>query len=299
MNRPPLAKSFLIIALALGGCLTRKNTVAPEAYPVFMFQNGVGLNFGQAGCSLMDLGGIGRLCKKRELTPTDLFLQAGPAFSFLIPPAEEVPEKKVSEWRKKLLKVWELAGVSLYAVDAKDLEPSLTCFQSDVEDKKIPFISTNLRTLDGKTPFQAFHRMQIKKRSFLFLSFSEPGKTGSDWKVIGFDEALSAVASELQNLETTQLVVLGNLNTQQRKQLALLIKKPFAFLGGPLQEMNPTGWEAVSEMAWWAKAADLGRGVGLIYWDSAANLNGLGRFVAQDLGKDLDASNQCTDLLNK
>ena len=299
MKRPLLAASFLIITLALGSCLTRKNAVAPEAYPVFMFQNGVGLNFGQAGCSLIDLGGIGRLCKKIELTPTDLFLQVGPAFSFLIPPAEEVSEKKISEWRKKLLKVWELAGVALYAVDLRDLEPSLMGFQSDIKGHKLPFISTNLRNLEGKPPFQTFQRMQIKKQEFLFLSFSEPDKTGSDWKTLSFEETLNAVSSELQNLGDARLVVLGNLNAQQRTQLALLIKKPVVFLGGPLQEMNPTRWESVSETAWWAKAADLGRGVGLIYWDSAANSNGVGRFAAQELGKELDASNQCADLLNK
>lgn len=299
MKRLLLTSFFLVLALTLGGCLKKKTPVAPEAYPVFMFQNGVGLSFGQAGCSLMDLGGIGRLCKKRELTPTDLFLQVGPAFSFLIPPTEEVSEQKVSEWRKKLLGVWELTGVSLYAVDSKDLEPSLARFQSDLEGHKIPVISTNLRNHQGKTPFQTFQRIQIKNRAFLFLSFSEPGKIGSDWNAIGFKEALTAVSSELQNLGNTQLVVLGNLNSDQRKELALLINKPVAFLGGPLQEMNPTEWIAVSETAWWAKAADLGRGVGLIYWDSAANSNGMGKFIAQGLGKELDASNQCTDLLNK
>lgn len=299
MKRPLLNLFSLFLALATGGCLPQKNKGAPEAYPVFMFQNGVGLSFGQAGCSLMDLGGIGRLCKKRELTPTDLFLQVGPAFSFLIPPDEAATEQMISERRKKLLKVWDLAGVSLYAVDLKDLEPSLMGFQSDTQGHKLPFISTNLRNLEGRPPFQAFQRMHIKNQDFLFLSFSEPEKTGSDWKTLSFEEALTAVASELQNLGDARLVVLGNLNAQQRTQLALLIQKPVVFLGGPLQEMNPTGWKAVSEISWWAKAADLGRGVGLIYWDSAANSKGVGRFAAQELGKALDASNQCTELLNK
>lgn len=299
MKRQLSALYFCVLVLTLGGCLKKKNPAAPEAYPVLMFQNGVGLSFGQAGCSLMDLGGIGRLCKKRELTPTDLFLQVGPAFSFLIPPTEAGTEQKISDWRKKLLGVWEIAGVSLYAVDSKDLEPSLTRFQADLEGHKTPFISTNLRTLDGNPPFQTFQRIQIKNRDFLFLSFSEPGKIGSDWKTLSFEEAILAVASELQNLGSAQLLVLGNLNAQQRMQLAPLIKKPVVFLGGPLQEMNPTQFEAVSETAWWAKAADLGRGIGLVYWDSAANSNSMGRFIAQGLGKELDATNQCTDLLNK
>ena len=273
----------------LTGCKTLERS--KKGPVVLMFQNGVGLEFGQAGCSILDLGGASRLCSFLDSNSSDLFFQVGPAFSSPFLDQSEALNAPISEQRKTLLKIWQKVNTQFYSVDAKDLTPSLEGFLSDTADRKLTFLSSNLKRLNGSSPFETYFYKKIENNEFLFLSFSAQlkSKGPSDWKMISFSEALAQLEPVLIQYPLAQIFILGSLTPSERAALSKLLARPSYFLGGALNEINPTSWSSLGKRHFWAKAADLGRGIGLIYWESSSP-----RFVAKSLKKEMDATNQCS-----
>lgn len=264
-----------------------------------MFQNGVGLNLEAAGCSILDLGGAGRMCERVRTENPDLFFQVGPAFSFLIP--KEVSSEKRDLLRQALIKVWNSSGVKLYSVDSLDLSPSLESFLKITESKKFSLLSTNIRDKKGSAPFSLYQKLNWNKHVFIFLSFTGPKEPTEsiDWRAISFKGALNDLGSLLSENASAQLLILGSLSPSQREELATALGRKAYFVGGTLEEENSTEWMPISSGSFWAKAVDLGRGIGTIQWNSAAS-GALGsQFSSKGLRKDLDAANQCTKVVNE
>lgn len=266
----------------------------------FLFQNGVGLNLDSAGCSILDLGGVGRMCERVRNEKPDLFFQVGPAFSPLVPKAE-LSADKIPELRKALVRIWNESAVTFYSVDGLDLNPNLKSFETAVGLRKFEVLSTNLRSKEGKPPFKLFYKTSWREADFLFLSFMSPkGHTGSsDWKALSFKDSVEEIAEVLKETQRARLIVLGSLSATEREEIAKLIGRPAYFVGGTLDEENSTEWLAMDSGSFWGKAVDLGRGMGMIKWSSAPTMGLKTEFSSKGLRKDLDAVNQCTKIANE
>ena len=284
---------FLIAAfLTLVSC-TKKDP------PRFMFQNGVGLNLESAGCSILDLGGAGRMCERIRTEKPDLFFQVGPAFSFLVP--KEASSDERDKGRQALIKVWNASGVKFYSVDSLDLSPSLESFTRITDAKKFSLLSTNIRDRKGAAPFSVYQRFDWNNQAFIFLSFTSPQRPidSQDWQALTFKEALGELAPFLSENPSAQLMILGTLSPSQREELSGLLGRKAYFIGGALEEENSTEWSPFGSGSFWGKAVDLGRGVGTIQWNSAPSGELTSLFSSKGLRKDLDAANQCTKIINE
>jgi hypothetical protein len=264
-----------------------------------MFQNGVSLNLEAAGCSILDLGGVGRMCERVRVEKPDLFFQVGPAFSFLVP--KEVSSEERDKLRKTLVKVWNASGVKFYAVDSLDLSPSLESFTRITDAKKFSLLSTNIRDRKGAAPFSVYQRFDWNNQAFIFLSFTSPQKPidSQDWQALNFKEALGELAPFLSENPSAQLLILGALSPLQREELSTLLGRKTYFVGGALEEENSTEWSPFGSGSFWGKAVDLGRGVGTIQWNSAPSGELTSQFSSKGLRKDLDAANQCTKIVHE
>lgn len=291
---------FIWVLLFLVSCTKKEIRISSDIQsPRFMFQNGVGLNLESAGCSILDLGGAGRMCERVRGENPDLLFQVGPAFSFLIP--KDVSYEKQDGLRRALIKVWNAAGVSFYSVDAADLSPGLEAFTRQLKSRSFAFLSTNLRDKSGKSPFQLSHKVFWKNHLFIFLSFSSPQRLSDskDWQALTFKDALAELGPLLNENPSAQLMILGALGPLQREELSKLLGRPAYFVGGALEEENSTEWSPFGFGAFWGKAVDLGRGMGTIQWNSAPSGELTSQFSSKGLRKDLDAANQCTKIINE
>ncbi|MBI4402912.1 MAG: hypothetical protein HY537_02050 [Deltaproteobacteria bacterium] len=258
---PFVAVFFLI------GCTHQDVVKSPsEAKPVKLrFQNMVGLELSTAGCSILDFGGLDRLCEYALERSTDIFFQVGPAFSRIIAPTENVDGDTLRKHRAILWDEWSRQGVSFYAVSVLDLVPSLVEFESVARNGNIKLISTNLVTPDkARTLFEPYYIVTVGDKPLVFLSFTEP--TASDaasWLVedisISFKKILPALPKETEVYHVT-----GSLSASTRKKLALLSDKPIIFVGGKLTEQNTVSIVRESANSYWIKCPDLGRGLGEI-----------------------------------
>jgi len=291
---------FIWVFLFLVSCTKKESRISSDIQsPRFMFQNGVGLNLESAGCSILDLGGAGRMCERVRAETPDLLFQVGPAFSFLIP--KDVSVEKQGELRRALVKVWNAAGVGFYSVDAADLSPTLEAFTRQLKSRSFAFLSTNLRDTSGKSPFPLSYKVFWKNHVFIFLSFSSPQRLSDskDWQALAFKDALAELGPVLIENPSAQVMILGALSSSQREELSTLLSRKAYFIGGTLEEENSTEWTPLNSESFWGKAVDLGRGVGTIQWNSAPSGGLTSLFSSKGLRKDLDAANQCTKIINE
>ncbi|NBT57531.1 hypothetical protein EBT16_01990, partial [bacterium] len=112
-------------------------------------------------------------------------------------------------------------------------------------------------------------------------------------------ESLADLAPTVKDQAPANWIVLGSLSAAQRKEIAALIAGPAFFIGGSLEEENTTAWEPMGPNSFWGKAADLGRGMGKIEWNSAPTGGSKSMFTSKGLRKDLDAGNQCSKIVNE
>lgn len=292
---------FISIVLLIASCKENEIQLKSSRSDLkFLFQNAVALNLSPAGCSILDLGGAGRMCARVTNENPDLVFQVGPAFSPLVPRVE-LSTEKIIELRKALVQIWNHAGVRFYSVDGLDLVPSLKSFQDSVEKRGFSLLSTNLRTKFGKSPFQSFQIVSWGDQEFIFLGFTSPLQPPepSGWESIPFQQSLSELTGLFKEHPKAHLLILGSLPASERQEILNLLKRPAYFIGGSLEEENSTEWLSLGPNYFWGKAVDLGRGMGMIQWDSVPTASFRSQFSSKGLRKELDAENQCTKIVDK
>ena len=278
----------------------------PETKTVkFRFQNMLGLEIYSAGCSMINDGGVERMCQYSLENPADLVFQVGPSFSpFQIEPIS-ITERQSK--RNALWKAWEVQGVKFYSVDAFDLTPSVPDFMQSHEGSTIRLLSSNLKKAGGEYLFEPMLRFKVASKSIGVLSFTEPDKkiANGDWKVespVSVFKALAAGESQ-----SDLYYVLGSLSKTTQEAISQLTSKPILFLGGELKEQNSIEVEKRGKY-FFVKAPDLGRGFGELavgkfekdVWGRTpqANLGGLDHsFRAKILKKGDLQFNPCSEIL--
>ena len=254
-------------ALILSGCthLGLKPNRAENSKLTIHFQNMVALEISPAGCSVLHYGGLERLCDYQSNTPSDLMFQIGPGLSRLMANTDPIDAAHTAHRRSLLWREWARQGVRFYTVDARDLEPSLEALEALAKDTAIVRLSTNIKTKDGtRHLFEPYYTVAWGKKQIVFLGFSEPAVTTHDnWQVTDIGAAFTQMAQRLES-QTDLLVVTGSLSPATRARLATLSTRPLLFLGGELSEPNTLQLQSLSPTAAFAKAPDLGRGIGAI-----------------------------------
>jgi hypothetical protein len=270
------------------------------------FQNLLSLQVGQAGCSIMNYGGLERMSRYSKGHPVDLSFQIGPAFSTIFNQSHSPAELR--EKREQIWKSWVEQGVSFYSVDAVDLRPSLVDFTS-LQTKEISVLSSNLKSESGDWLFKPSLNLEMGGETFVVLSFSEGMETGAGWKTEGPEAALKELEASFPS-NVSAFYVLGSLKAETRKRLLGLFKKPVLFLGGANGERNTTEIISLTNQAFWVKSPDLGRGysemiIGKVSegFSQKQNLKTIGglshSFASRILREDSDHSNHCFHSLEK
>lgn len=291
-----------ITILWLIACTGNLNT--PKETVKLRFQNMVGLELSHAGCSILNYGGLDRLCEYSTTHPADLIFQVGPALSQVIPGKMDKTDLKGE--RAVLWNEWKRQGVKFYAVSAEDLSPSLEEFEATTSTGDIVRVSSNLKKKGSSDfLFSPFYRMNVGGLELAFLSFTEVKEENSKapWQVVNVVSAFKEVTSKLRGLAVYH--VTGSLSGATRKQIANLSDKPVLFIGGELSETNTTEIVQESKNSYFVKAPDLGRGlaeleIGTSIDANATKLGGLNyRYRAILLRKERIQNTVCSNLVQE
>lgn len=309
MNQFLKLAGHLVLLLCFTSCshLRKKSyQFDPSKAVSLRFQNLLSLQVGQAGCSLMSLGGLERMARYAKGHPVDLSFQIGPAFSTIF--NQKVGEAELREKRRQIWKSWEEQGVEFYSVDARDLQPSLSEFNS-LTPNSIQLLSSDLKNESGDWLFQPWIKLEMAGTPVVVLSFSEGTAKGAGWKT----ERPEVVVKELEGAfpaDASMVYVLGSLTADTRNTLTQLFSKPVLFLGGANGEKNTTEIVPSGKRGFWGKSPDLGRGYsemivgkvsdGFSQKQKLQMIGGLSHsFVSRILRDDSDHSNHCFHGLEK
>ncbi len=283
-NRHTLA-NFISTSLVLGGCSSAPVITSSTDRPAILrFQNLVGLETGGSLCAIFDYGGLDRLCEYAEKNPADLSFQIGPAFTRILGAESNPNPAALLEERSLLWREWDRQGISFYAVTALDLTPSLAAFRAVTTTGSIRTLSSNLKDEQGNWLFEPSLAFSSGGKPIVFLNFSTAG-SGPGWRADDVGRAFAEVTAKIHP-PVAQYYVTGDLTKAERTRLDSVTDKPILFLGGSLGESNTTEVVRESKGRWFAKAPDLGRGVGELYLVPAATNSRAGFTAIGELAVD-------------
>lgn len=263
----------LTLLALLSGC-----TFFSKKTALLRFQNGVSLETTVAGCSIINLGGLDRMCDYARSHPADLVFQVGPALTrmdYLFTPLEP---NRIFELRNMLWNEWKRQKVAFYSVSYEDLSPSLSALRA-LTDGSIQLVSSNLKHEDGKWLFSPYFLWEFRGRKIAFLSFSQVAK-GPGWVAADLEVAFKEVKAHLPS-GVDRYYILSSLPKAELLKLAAFSDKPVLFIGAEIKEPNTERLEALASLvssgatpakapttappvgnSYFIKAADLGRGFG-------------------------------------
>jgi hypothetical protein len=252
------------VPFILSACfsMSEKKLAGGEGRPALVrFQNMVGFELSRAGCSILNYGGLDRMCQYTAVNRgADLYFQVGPAFSHVLQSNAKLKPEEVPGMRKLLWGEWVREGLDFYAVSALDLVPSRAAFDAATSGGAVK-VHTALKGVDGRLLYSPFFIVKRGQSSTAFLAFSEPqGPTSEGWRIEQPATALKEVLGLLPK-EVGSLSVMGHLSKSRRLELAEVSSKPILFLGGEMAESNTTQILKESAHTWFVKAPDLGRGL--------------------------------------
>ncbi|MBI3296131.1 MAG: hypothetical protein HYZ71_15505 [Deltaproteobacteria bacterium] len=256
-------KQALLALLMIGGCVHQETVNTSSDSISIRFQNMGGMTLGHGVCSILNYGGLDRLCHYSSTRPVDLFFEVGPGFTHVTSLVDvfDIPtqqQERAVQWAE-----WQRLGARFYSVDPKDLAPSLELFEAVTSKGATERLSSNLKRRNNEFLFKPYLIVEVKGRRLAFLSLSDPkwNDPKAPWvvsdPVTAFQEAAAQIPADISVLH-----VVGSIPPAIRASVAAVSQRPVVFFGGELKEMNSREIVAQGLNNFWLKAPDIGRGVG-------------------------------------
>lgn len=241
---------FYLTALAvfLSACASREanfsrvnpfdstiNTKLPNADKVsIVFSNNVQGFVGPCGCAYNPKGGLDRryefLKSKGFLNHSSTVIVDSGNALFPNLHLDQGQTVLLKDKAKVILKAHQLMGISVANVGQLDLAAGLD-FLRLAAPRGFPFISTNLRGLQGEPLFETKKILQRGSRQLVFLGVSE-GAFHDETQSYRVLDPIKAVKQELKGIPPSSLVVvLSDMSLEKNEQLGRAVGRSVLILG--------------------------------------------------------------------
>lgn len=199
------------------------------------FSSRVGGEVAQCGCSVNPKGGVDRRLNflRAEKKASDSPLLVVDAGNALFP--AELLDRGQAEFQRRraqgIFKAHALMGVVAQNVGYLDVTAGLDFLRNQAAEAKVPLVSTNLLTSDGKPAFQSRIRVPLPEGGFVSVLGLSAGSRFADVGLTVADPQMSLKSALKEIPEEELVIVLSDLGQVLDEEVSGQLSRPTVWIG--------------------------------------------------------------------